>query len=367
MWAVVLAVGLSSAWRNPTAFALVFAWLTAEAVSLATGDSLPLATSFKVDVAVIAVILAKAIVSEGCRSYPSLRAQLKCGWQALTACDRLIIGLYLFGAWPIYVSTLHPYYVWWSLWAITIVQFLLAGTEALLRSVSVGKTKRGSSFFPRRDRFDEISVAAEVNGFSFDSYAGFPALNSRIPPDASYAGCISRVHALVPHVDRLAAIPQIFDAVIRLVAVYVVNPLVRPIAVVNRPRNAVGHKHSPASMHFDISLYGMAGFFACSASIPSRDARSNKPKQFTSFRLVAEKLTQLIGGGYLSVSHGAVPSRSGQGGTVPQHTVPARMYPTKSKTLKQRRLPKAADIGAEPTPSHSSVTQLHTVRYRGDG
>lgn len=143
MWAVVLAVGIPAAiryrlpWhlslRNPTAFALTFLWLVAETVALETEDNLPLATSFKVDVTVIMVIYAKTIVRCGAKAYPSLPNLLRCMVTDLTAWDRWIVAIYLLGVWPLYVLDIHPYYKWYALWALTIVQFLLAGGESLAR------------------------------------------------------------------------------------------------------------------------------------------------------------------------------------------------------------------------------------------
>lgn len=129
-WAIVLGVGVPAALRNATAAALVIAWAVAQAFWLLTGDNLPLDLYLVADIGVIAVICGKATVREGCRAYPTISEQLRCMWRALTACDRLIIGLYLFAAWPVYTSGLHPYYQWWALLCITIAQFLLAGIEA---------------------------------------------------------------------------------------------------------------------------------------------------------------------------------------------------------------------------------------------
>jgi hypothetical protein len=132
MYLVVACVGLPAAFRNPTALALVVAWLVPEILYQFTGNSLPLSVYFMADITVIAVICAKAAIGEGCSTYPTLRQQFACFWRALTACDRTILGLFLFGAWPVYVSNLHPYYAWFALWAIAIAQFMLAGVEALV-------------------------------------------------------------------------------------------------------------------------------------------------------------------------------------------------------------------------------------------
>ena len=65
MWAIVVCVGLPSAYRNPTALALSLSWLMGELTWMATGNSLPLSVYICADITVIAVICAKAIYREG--------------------------------------------------------------------------------------------------------------------------------------------------------------------------------------------------------------------------------------------------------------------------------------------------------------
>lgn len=129
MWVVVLAAGVSSAWRNATASALVASWAAGEAVWLVTGNNLPLSTYFMADIAVISVIYAKTIRRVGPKTYPTLGRQLYCLIVDLTPYDRWVVAIFLLGAWPMYVLALHPFYKWWGLWALTIIQFLLAGAE----------------------------------------------------------------------------------------------------------------------------------------------------------------------------------------------------------------------------------------------
>lgn len=131
IYAVVAFVGLPAAFRNPTAAALVLAWLVAECVWLLTGDNLPISTYFMADVAVITMIYAKTIRRVGVKNYPTIRMQLKCLILDLTNCDRWVVGLFLLGAWPAYILSADPYYKWWWLYAVTITQFILAGAEAI--------------------------------------------------------------------------------------------------------------------------------------------------------------------------------------------------------------------------------------------
>lgn len=132
MWLTVIAVGIPSAWRNPTAFALTFSWLAGEAAWLTTGNNFPLSVYFMADIAVISVIYAKTIRRCGPKVYPSLRDQLRCLVTDPTIWDRLIVAIFLLGAWPLYVLSVSPLFKWWGLWALAILQFLLAFAEAAL-------------------------------------------------------------------------------------------------------------------------------------------------------------------------------------------------------------------------------------------
>ena len=131
MWAVVFAVGFPSAWRNPTALALALSWLAGEVTWLLTGNNLPTSTYFMADVAVISLIYAKTIRRVGVKSYPTLRKQIYCLFLDLTVCDRWVVAIFLLGMWPLYISTIDPYYQWWALWSFAILQFLFAAAEAI--------------------------------------------------------------------------------------------------------------------------------------------------------------------------------------------------------------------------------------------
>ena len=127
MWAVVLAVAAPASFRNPTAGALALCYLFSETLLIADGG-MPLDYYFILDVAVIAVIVAKP------ERYP---CAYRNGWHQL-ACfllerswaDRFILLSYPF-VWWCYAAALQPATKWWLLWAAAIAQFLAAGAEAL--------------------------------------------------------------------------------------------------------------------------------------------------------------------------------------------------------------------------------------------
>lgn len=131
MWIIAVCVGLPAAYRNPAAAALSLSWLAGEVTWMVTGNSLPLSVYIMADIAVITVILAKGIVRAGPETYPRL-----------TVWDSLIIGLFVFGAWPVYLSTLHAYYQWWALFYITIAQFVFAGMEPVSNWYTLHRAKR---------------------------------------------------------------------------------------------------------------------------------------------------------------------------------------------------------------------------------
>lgn len=120
MYAVVAGLGIPAALRNVTALAMVIAWLSVELVYQATGNSLPLQYSFMADIAVVAVIYAKA---------------------SRTLWDRWIVGIYVVLVWPAYVLQFDPYTKWMLLWALTIAQFVLAGVEALATTIARRKAR----------------------------------------------------------------------------------------------------------------------------------------------------------------------------------------------------------------------------------
>lgn len=131
MYAVVFGIGIPAALRNLTALALALSWLVGETAWMMTGNNLPLSTYFMADVAVIALVYAKTIRRVGTKTYPTLWRQLYCLAADLTVWDRWIVGVFILGAWPLYALAVDPWQKWYSLWALCILQFLLAGAEAI--------------------------------------------------------------------------------------------------------------------------------------------------------------------------------------------------------------------------------------------
>jgi hypothetical protein len=109
MWVVVFCIGVPSAWRNPTAAALVLAKIAGWAWNRITGDSLPVEFYPFVDILVMAVIVAKRECSPA---------------------DKAVLFLFAV-CWALYVAPIHDYYRWWALFAVTILQFLCASAESL--------------------------------------------------------------------------------------------------------------------------------------------------------------------------------------------------------------------------------------------
>jgi hypothetical protein len=129
MWAIVLVVGVPSAWRNPTAGALVLCWVFSEGLWALTGNGLAVAYYAYPDAFVIAVIFAKP---EWCNLGwdRGWLLELKCILLERSPCDRIILLSYPV-VWTLYVVGIAPYYQWWSLYWIAVAQFVVAAWEPL--------------------------------------------------------------------------------------------------------------------------------------------------------------------------------------------------------------------------------------------
>lgn len=144
---VVVFVGFPAALRNPTALGLVCAWLAGQITWLLTGNIMPRPIYFVADLMVIGLMYGKAF-----KAAEPWRTKLFHIFTDLTPWDRAILALFVFAVWPLYVADIHEYYRWYGLWALLIVQFMLAGAEALF-----------SHRKPARPTFPNIGD----NGFAF--------------------------------------------------------------------------------------------------------------------------------------------------------------------------------------------------------
>lgn len=111
MWAVVVAVGVSAALRNPTVAALVIAKLAGWIYARVTGADFEQMLKFYpfTDIFIIAMVMAK---------------------NERSVADRVILLIFPI-MWCVYVSNLHDYYRWWSLYYLVLAQFFAAGWESL--------------------------------------------------------------------------------------------------------------------------------------------------------------------------------------------------------------------------------------------
>lgn len=126
---VVAVVGVPSATWNPTAAALVISWLAGEAVYFATGNNLPVEYYLYPDIFVLAVIMAKP---EFCnlRPYKSVWHQLKCILFERSPEDRGVMLAFPV-MWLVYGMAVDPYYKWWTLYVLVILQFFASALEAV--------------------------------------------------------------------------------------------------------------------------------------------------------------------------------------------------------------------------------------------
>lgn len=129
MWAVVALIGIPSAWKNPTAAALVISWIVGEVVFLATGNNLPVELYLYPDIFVIAVIFCKR-EWQACDDYGSTWHQFLCLTIERSPADRCVLFFFPI-MWAVYVAPIDAYSQWWILWSAVILQFLFASAESL--------------------------------------------------------------------------------------------------------------------------------------------------------------------------------------------------------------------------------------------
>ena len=133
MWLVVAVVGLPSAWRNPTAAALVLSYVFAEALYFFTGNGLATQYFTFPDIFCLTVIACKPAYYP--REYQGIWEQIKCGFLGRSPADRFIMCSFPFG-WYLYVCDWNPYYVYWGLYWLAIAQFLAAGAEGFATHIN---------------------------------------------------------------------------------------------------------------------------------------------------------------------------------------------------------------------------------------
>lgn len=161
MWCVVLGVGVPSAWRNPTAGALVLCWVFSEGLYALTGNGL--ATDYFIfpDLLVLAVIFAKP---EACnyRPYENTWVQFKCIILERSVPDRIVMVIFP-AMWWTYVADIAPYYQWWALFYLSIAQFLAAGWEGFSK-IYRSRVTSGTPDYPSGDVFRRIAWSAGGDG-----------------------------------------------------------------------------------------------------------------------------------------------------------------------------------------------------------
>ena len=126
---VVAVVGIPSAWRNPTAAALVLAWIAVKVLYLVTGNGLAVEWYIYPDIAVLAIIFCKPDYRP-CDYYRGTWHQLACLWTERSPSDRAVMAIFPL-MWIAYFAPISPFIQWYLLWAGAILQFLFASAEPL--------------------------------------------------------------------------------------------------------------------------------------------------------------------------------------------------------------------------------------------
>lgn len=137
MVALVLAVGLPSAWRNLTALALVLSWAFGYVVYVATGDGLALKYYVMADIAAIAMIACKK-EARNLRPYRGAWHQLQCMILERSPWDRIVLLIFPL-MWTFYVVNVSDFARYWALYLLYVIQLLASGGEALQSWLAVRK------------------------------------------------------------------------------------------------------------------------------------------------------------------------------------------------------------------------------------
>lgn len=150
MLAAAVVSGLAWRW-NATSAALAFGYFATQALYLIVqyGDVQHLAASlvhgmpaafpertlepgqlFMIDVAVIALIFCKAVARCPEVQFRNMRHQLRCMVESFAIGDRIVLGCFPL-MWAAYALHLSGFARWWALFALAMIQFAAAGSDAL--------------------------------------------------------------------------------------------------------------------------------------------------------------------------------------------------------------------------------------------
>lgn len=124
--AVVMSVGLASAFYNTTSAGLVASYFLSYLAYKITGEGMPIPAMLLADYLVIVLIAAKPDAHE-C-PYTTRLAQFCALWGERTREDKIILGIFPF-VWFLYFVEIAAFYRWWALWWLALFQFLIAGWE----------------------------------------------------------------------------------------------------------------------------------------------------------------------------------------------------------------------------------------------
>jgi hypothetical protein len=138
---------------------------------------------------------------------------------------------------------------------------------------------------------------------------GNPASKRLLPRNAEKSRLVVRKRrAPILSIFSRRNVSEIGDAVIRFVAIDMVDLLLRPFAVYVQPRQTVRPPNTPVDVDEDVTTGAFDG--PCSAVLPAAFP-SGSPKEFAGFRVVVEKFAQSLRG-KIDLSHEAVLSLIGQ-------------------------------------------------------
>jgi len=152
MLLAAVVAGLSSAWKNPTAAALVLAYIASQFFEL------PPKLYILPDILTLAMIFSKPRYHP-CDPYYTLSTwqQLKCIWTERSPADRLIITSMPL-AWYFYAPVL-TYHQYWALWWIAIFQFAVVSIESVFISWCRHRHRDGPGATECPRNWMEVSVA----------------------------------------------------------------------------------------------------------------------------------------------------------------------------------------------------------------